>query len=775
MALKRWRDISIWSKLFTLMLAVGILPILILGIGSILRSKWALENAAINQLISIRSMKKNQIENVFEHMRSQVITFSEDLMVVDAMGEFTQAFETLGEKPCEYYVQNKENLDAQLREQYEYQQRNTLEAPEDALDQWYPREHVTCILQSLYIAENTYPSKEKKKLAAAPDDSLYTQFHKKYHLIFRDIMEKFDYHDVYLIEPESGYIVYSVMKEVDYATTLKNGPYRDSNFAHVLNKALETENKDAAFITDYEQYTPSYDTPTAFLASPIYDGEDKIGVLAFQISTKKINQIMTDHQSWRDVGLGETGESYIIAQDTSMRNDSRFFLENKEGFLQNLERRNSSRKTIERIQKTNTTILFQNVRTEGAEAAVQGEPGEKVYTNYRGHQVIGAFAPVNIPGLDWYIMAEIEQSEAFLPATQLVRSIGFNLLVVLVIVFFFGLPIIRNIARSIRKVTSELCSLSSSEADLTIRIPDESNDEVGRLAKSFNQLMEKLSDLVKQVQNSGVQVTSSSTQIAASSRELEASVSEQASSTNEVVATAKEISTTSQELSHTMNDSTQVASQLGTLANHGQDSIHQIENTMQQLRSATQSISSKLSTINDKAGNINSVVTTITKVADQTNLLSLNAAIEAEKAGEYGLGFSVVAREIRRLADQSAVATLDIEQMVNEMQSAVSAGVMEMDKFSKEVTNGVEVVNSLSSNLEMFIDQVQQLTPRFESVNEGMHSQSEGAKQISESMIQLNEGAQQVAESLRELNEAIEQLNEAAHGMQDEVAKFKVT
>jgi len=178
--------------------------------------------------------------------------------------------------------------------------------------------------------------------------------------------------------------------------------------------------------------------------------------------------------------------------------------------------------------------------------------------------------------------------------------------------------------------------------------------------------------------------------------------------------------------------------------------------------------------LSEKTANINSVVTTITKVADQTNLLSLNAAIEAEKAGEYGLGFAVVAMEIRRLADQTAVATYDIEKMVKEMQSAVSAGVMGMDKFSEEVRRGVEEIRQVSTQLGQIIHQVQTLTPRFQTVNEGMHAQATGAAQISETLTQLGEAAQQTAESLRHSNVAIEQLNDAARGLQTSVSRFKL-
>ena len=222
-----------------------------------------------------------------------------------------------------------------------------------------------------------------------------------------------------------------------------------------------------------------------------------------------------------------------------------------------------------------------------------------------------------------------------------------------------------------------------------------------------------LNSLILQVQKSGIQVTSSATEIAASAKQLEATVAEQAASTDQVTATSQEISGRSRDLVKTMSDVTALARDNTTLAENCRGSLGDMESAMGQLTDATRSISDKLSAISEKAANIGTVVTTITKVADQTNLLSLNAAIEAEKAGEYGMGFSVVAREIRRLADQTAEATTDIEQMVKEMRSAVSSGVMEMDKFVQQANQGAETVRLIGVKMGTIVENVQALFPRF--------------------------------------------------------------
>ena len=316
---------------------------------------------------------------------------------------------------------------------------------------------------------------------------------------------------------------------------------------------------------------------------------------------------------------------------------------------------------------------------------------------------------------------------------------------------------------------------SAAHGDLTGQLMIyRDNDVISELAAGIQGMLDSLNSLVARIQQSGIQVTSSATEIAATAKQQEATVSEQAATTNEIRATVTQISATSKELVNTMHEVTDVALKTAESANHGRTSLVRMEETMRNMMEATAAIGSKLAVLSEKAGNINTVVTTINKVSDQTNLLSLNAAIEAEKAGEYGVGFAVVATEIRRLADQTAVATWDIEQMVKEMQSAVSAGVMGMEKFSTEVRQGVDDVRRVGAQLAHIIEQVEHLIPRFEEVHEGMQSQAKGAHQISEAMVQLAESSQQTAESLRQSNGAIGQLNDAARRLQEGVSHFKV-
>ena len=450
------------------------------------------------------------------------------------------------------------------------------------------------------------------------------------------------------------------------------------------------------------------------------------------------------------------------------------------------------------------TALQQSGDNQGAVARITSGEGKRLMDDVR--QIADTMRQIEYE----LLKSRTEASNAQARSTILTIVVGVPIAALLVIVA--GFLIVRSISQPLGTITAAAEKISVGDLDVSISTNGRT-DEVGVLANAFSRMtaslqqmakaaeevaagnltvaitpqsardvvgnalsrmVQRLGLLIGQVQQSGIQVNTSATEIAATAKQQQATANEIFSTTTEIGATSKEISATSKELVKTMQGVVRVAEQTATLATTGQTGLSRMEGTMRHIMEASGSINARLAVLSEKAGNINTVVTTITKVADQTNLLSLNAAIEAEKAGEHGRGFGVVATEIRRLADQTAAATSDIEQMVKEMQSAVSAGVMGMDKFSEEVRRGVAVVGDVSAQLTQIIDQVQTLTPNFEAVNEGMQSQSLGAEQISEALAQLGEAAQQTVESLRQSSLAIEQLNDATAGLQSGVSRFTV-
>jgi methyl-accepting chemotaxis protein WspA len=332
----------------------------------------------------------------------------------------------------------------------------------------------------------------------------------------------------------------------------------------------------------------------------------------------------------------------------------------------------------------------------------------------------------------------------------------------------------RSITRSTENLLGRVREMAGGAGDLTARVEIDSSDELAQLAAGINAMIAKIQSVVERVREGSVQLLSTSAQIAATAKQQQGTVQGLSSATTEIAAAVREISATSDALAGTMAEVSSGAGQAAALAAAGREGLDGIETTMQQLMDSTDSISVKLGVVREKAESINAVVTTITKVADQTNLLSINAAIEAEKAGEYGRGFLVVAREIRRLADQTAIATLDIENMVRLMQDAVSAGVMQMDKFGGEFRSGMDRIKEINGQTGRIIEDVEGVTSRFQAVNEGMHSQSVAARQINEAIVPVANGTKETQVSLEEFIKATAYLRQSVELLNQEIAQFKV-
>ncbi|MEO8602270.1 MAG: methyl-accepting chemotaxis protein [bacterium] len=382
------------------------------------------------------------------------------------------------------------------------------------------------------------------------------------------------------------------------------------------------------------------------------------------------------------------------------------------------------------------------------------------------------FAGAKIPTGDWTLVMSVSRNEILAPMRRtlnesIILAVAGALLVLGILIGLMG-----SIAR--RVATAADAASRVSDGDLTLRIDTSGGDETGALLRAIDTMVKSLRALIGAVQHSSVRLVSSANELAVAARREDAQIQEFGTSTSEIAAAVKEISTTSRELVHTMEEVTQATAETANLAGTGRAGLEEMEGAMHRLDTAAGSISERLALIDERAAAIGGVTTTITKVADQTNLLSLNASIEAEKAGEYGRGFSVVAREIGRLADQTAVATLDIGRIVKEMQSAVASGVMEMERFSGEVRTGIDQAARIGAQFSRILEQVDSLLPRFAEVHEGMRAQSTGAQQINEAVLQLAEAAHTSADSVRDLHDTAGRLHEAVSTLKREMAHFRV-
>jgi methyl-accepting chemotaxis protein WspA len=598
---------------------------------------------------------------------------------------------------------------------------------------------VTVMGRAPRVAEGVTRLRELRK---APDPRESNQEETIYRAILSNYTDNSNYENYYIFGND-GELLFRSKDGLDFGTNLLTGPAKDSELAEAFRRCTTLLQ---AVVSDFQLY-PGRTEPAGFVAGPVLNANGlAIGVIALELSNREVFRPFNDFS-----GLGETGETLVgllkgetITIVAPLRHDPGAAFKR--------------------------TIRLGQEDSQSLQRGVQGQRGFGEVINYQGEPVVAVWS--YLPSYRWGMVVEQDTKEAY----ALINKQRLVIMVLLIVTGLIVVLIARTVARNISHPVQVAALVAEQVAggNLSTVVIERATGETGQLLDAIRKMTVDLRSLIGRIQRSSVILMSTATEIAATSRQQEQIIHEHGTSTNEAVAAVKQISATSQELLKTMNEVNSVARNTATKAVDGQSKLASMDKTMHLLVDSTGSISSKLSVISERAANINLVVTTITKVADQTNLLSINAAIEAEKAGEYGLGFLVVAREIRRLADQTAVATLDIERMVKEMQYSVSAGVMEMDKFSDQVRHGVSEVSQIREQLDQIIDSVQALNSQFDHVTDGMRAQSEGAEQIREAMLRLSEGASQTADSLREFNTATSHMREAIGELKEEVSHFSL-
>lgn len=498
---KKFSDTKINFKLTLAFFVIAFLSIVVIGYLAYVQGKSSLREESFNRLTAVREMKATQIEDYFSDIRNQIITFSEDLTIVDAMVDFKKGVDTIAEQ---LNFSKADYLDAEnrLRKYYEYEfmPRLNVDAKiSDDVNNHWPRTKESIILQDHYISGNEFPVGHKHYLNYAKDGSLYSRAHIQYHPLIRSYLEKFEYYDIFLVDNETGRIVYSVYKEVDFATSLINGPYANSNIAKAFMAARKSDNKDFVKLVDFESYQPSYAAPAAFIATPVFKDGKNIGTLIFQMPIKKINEIMTNRHEWSEVGLGKSGETYIVAEDHTLRNQSRFFIEDRKNYFKMIADIGTPEETIKQIKTFESTVGLQKVETEGTIAALNGETNTKIFKDYRGVEVLSSYKPLQIKGMNWVIMSEIDKDEAFAHVYNLRDNIiitFIGLLITIVIASFF---ISKKITKPIKELTKRAEELA--EGNLEVQIEPRGGDEIGILSKSFIHMQNSLSDMIHNLED----------------------------------------------------------------------------------------------------------------------------------------------------------------------------------------------------------------------------------------------------------------------------------
>jgi class 3 adenylate cyclase len=480
--------LSIKSKLIVMLLTVSSSSIVVTAYLGYQSGKSNLTDRAFNQLTSVRASKAYQIESYFKTIRNHIQTLSNDPSVGLAIADFTNAYRQL--ETTTLPSDNSQKITAYYQNEFLPKLAKT-EQGSPVLNSFLPESTASNYLQYHYIAANPNPIGKKHILDKANDGSEYSRIHERYHPIFRNIIEKFGYYDMFLIDPQ-GTVVYTVYKETDFTTNYTTGAYNDSNLARLVASIRRSKQKDYATIIDFESYAPSYGAPAAFIAAPIFNQSKFVGVLAIQVPADEINNVMTGNRKWESDGLGKSGETYLVGQDYLMRSISRFLVETPEEYLQTLVALGVNKETINRIRQYKTSILEQKVQTLAAEQAITGKQGIKNVRDYRDIPVLSSYAPLQIEGLNWAILSEIDLAEAYAPIYDFERQLLISATLLMLVVILLAMAMASVFVKPINQLIESARKVASGQLDAIPAL--ETHDEFGELAQSFNAMVLSLHD-----------------------------------------------------------------------------------------------------------------------------------------------------------------------------------------------------------------------------------------------------------------------------------------
>ncbi|WP_309385279.1 methyl-accepting chemotaxis protein [Cerasicoccus frondis] len=590
----------------------------------------------------------------------------------------------------------------------------------------------------LYLGEIT-----NKDLETIEDNTTYLEVEEFARPIVRDLRSKLGFRQILFINNQ-GIVVYSDPELPIENRDLRSEPNSKHELAQSFESAIRLMSPQAG---DYDIFPPTGE-PSLFITSPVLEDGILLGAVALAPDNEKLLSVIDD-----TTGLGDTGEVMFLAR----RGEEIITL-------------NQLRSGEEAAFKKITDYNPKNGEDlNPSQRAVRGMSGGALDVDYRGEEVVAIWD--YLPNLRLGLVLKIDREEVFGPVSHLLSASILVAGVTLLVVLIASLLMSRGITHPIASLTDAAHRLA--EGDLTAEIRCKTRNEIGQLSAAAQTMATNLKSLVGKVKVTAEEISNTSQHLNSSAQQQVTAAEQTGAASVEVNATAKQISTTTRELARTMKQVNEVTQSTALKAESGLDVLTALESSMKELGEANDDVAEQLNLINQRAYAITSVISTMTKVADQTNLLSLNASIEAKKAGVHGRGFSVVATEIRRLADQAASSTLEIEQSVQDMLTAVQTGVKNMSNFSRKVDSSVVEIIDISGRLTDVIQQVQGLPPRFDQILEGMESQAEGASQINEAMGQLSSSAQQTANAVRETNRMVMNLKRSADVLKSEIQRFQ--
>jgi methyl-accepting chemotaxis protein len=821
----------------SLFLTLG--PLLLAGTALTLAAtelgRRSLQARANEQLVALRTVKGDEIAGYFGSLGKIVSTMAGAPEVVQGLQRLSGSFAAVAPALGTTADERRAAVARYFGEDFvqEYGRRNA-GASVDMAGIVSGLSDDTIALQYLYIASNAAPLGSKNDLdAASADPTSYSQSHAALHPFMRRAIGQFGFYDFFLVT-NNGDVVYTFFKEADFSTNLMTGPYAKTKLGEAFRAAREATDPNALYLSDFAPYLPSYQDQAAFISIPMLSGNEKIGALIAQIPIDQINRIMTLGGRWRESGLGESGETYLVGPDNLARSVSRFAQEDLSSFATVLTGVGVAKNVVDQVVAKKTNIGLVAFDTRGTREALGGQAGVGTYPDYRQIPVLGAYAPIDILGLRWAILAEIDESEAFAPVKQLrntILLIGAGTLLILGLV---GWLISRRLSNSINRPLGEFQGVVQKIAggDGSARVRSAAPDEIGDLARAFDNLLdERVATLERaakeneQLNNSVIEIMGSVAQLAqrdltvkvpvtadvtgAISDAINLMTSETSKALRQVngisgsVAEAStrvrkrsedvmqvaersnsEANAASQELATTARALREMADQSKRAAQNAESAIAATGEALNIVRSTVEGISlsrdqireteKRVKRLGERSQEISSVVGIIGQIAERTSVLALNASMQAVAAGDAGRGFAVVADEVKRLAENARQATQQIGSLVTAIQADTVETIQAMNNTIAQVVDISRLAERAGGQMTQTRAATEDLVSSVREIAASTDTQARASSVLIERARQLIDANQKTLTQLGEQRQETEQLVNFAKGLVDTVQVFRL-
>jgi methyl-accepting chemotaxis protein len=730
----RPQDWPIAVKLTAFTLGTGLGALAVLGMLQSRNIAHAVTERQAATLVAVMDERAERVEQEFAFLQAQMVGFAADPVIVEAASKFPAAFHQLSALEGVTPEAAQQSLAAYFDN--EYRPRLTQAGqPYRGAAAYTPASPAGRVAQHLYMSANPSPVGSKHQYDRAPQDAEYNALHARYHPIIRRYLDTFGAYDIFIVDP-GGDLVYSVVKETDYATNLNTGPYRDTNLAEAFRAGRSLSNGEF-HTTDYASYEPSYGAAAIFLSSPIFKDGSLIAVACMQMPVPKLNNLVK-------AMIGQTGHTHLLGSDLKLRS----------------------------VIDDGDTLMVTALDTEGARLAAAGGSGRLTHVSDEGVPALAVYRPLEIKGLTWSMIGEAELSEVLAPAhamrRQLMLQAGITALVVLPLALLFA----RSLARPIRDIARHTTRLATGDFSASLTLTRD--DELGRLANATNDMSAHVGAMIAQVTSCAHELAGAAAQIAAISEQMAAGLLQQETQAAEVSAAVEQLSRSVTGVAGKSAEAAAAAADAGIEAGEGgrvvADTVTEIRAIADQVKLSVQAVAA----LGVKSEQIGQIIAVIDNIADQTNLLALNAAIEAARAGEHGRGFAVVADEVRKLAERTQQATEQVATSIREIQADTRAAITTIEDGSDRVEFGVTKASAAGESLQRIVDASGRLQTMVDEIAHAVEEQTVGSQQIARATAGIASVTTESSTAAAQAAQAASNLSEQSERLLGMTARFKV-